>query len=93
MPRLVHKLPKYSLHKPSGQAKVRFNGKTVYLGKFGSPESPQRYAELIAQIPRPEETAVYAEPAPGALLLSGEKIRSGRSPTTMWTRCCPTFLN
>lgn len=44
MPRLVYKPPGYSLHKASGQARVKFNGKTTYLGKFGSPESHQRYA-------------------------------------------------
>src|SRR4051794_22801812 len=73
MPKLVYKLPSYSLHKPSGQAKVRFNGKTTYLGKFGTAESHQRYADFIARIPKPEVTVV-AEPAPGASLLVGEVV-------------------
>jgi hypothetical protein len=47
MPRLVNKLPKYSLHKRSGQAKVRFNGKDTYLGRYGSPESKEAYAEFV----------------------------------------------
>ena len=55
MPRLVNKLPSYSLHKPSGQAKVKHNRKTKYSGEFGSPESHQRYAAFIAQIPKPAE--------------------------------------
>ena len=37
MPKLFNRPPKYSLHKPSGQAKVRYNGKTLYLGKHGTP--------------------------------------------------------
>lgn len=39
--------PKYGLHKPSGQARVTLNGRTIYLGRHGSPESRQRYADLI----------------------------------------------
>lgn len=31
--------PGYCHHRPTGQAYVRFSGKTVYLGPYGSPES------------------------------------------------------
>jgi hypothetical protein len=41
--------PRYTLHKPSGQARVRFGGKSHYLGKFGSPESYERYEALIRE--------------------------------------------
>ena len=41
-PSLVH-------HKPTGQARVRLNGRDFYCGKFGSPESLVRYQELLAQ--------------------------------------------
>ena len=44
------KLPVYRLHKPSGQARVRFCGREIYLGRFDSPESRQRYAELLSKI-------------------------------------------
>src|ERR1035441_7557170 len=47
---LTRKPPKYTSHK-SGQARVWYNGKTHYLGKFGTPESLQRYAEFIATLP------------------------------------------
>lgn len=47
MPRLKHKPPKYRLHKASGQAVVTVNRRTVYLGKFDSPESHELYNELI----------------------------------------------
>ena len=47
MPRLVNRPPKYSLHKPSGQAKVRYGGKDTYLGKYGSPESKEAYARFV----------------------------------------------
>jgi hypothetical protein len=41
------KPPKYSLHKPSGQARVRIDGVDHYLGEHGSPESHRDYANLI----------------------------------------------
>ncbi|QDV73636.1 tyrosine-type recombinase/integrase [Botrimarina mediterranea] len=49
MPRLLHQPPKYWRHKPSGQAVVKVAGRRIYLGKYGSPESHQRYAEQIAR--------------------------------------------
>ena len=48
MPRLSVKAPKYRLHKPSGQAVVTLNGRDVYLGAYGSPESKARYNQLVA---------------------------------------------
>ena len=42
-------IPNYSLHKPSGQARVIISGKHHYLGKFGSPESRNKYAALIGK--------------------------------------------
>ena len=74
MPRLVNRLPKYSLHKPSGQAKVRYGGKDKYLGKYGSPESKEAYARFIASMPKPSNQAIKAEPAPGVVLLVGECV-------------------
>ncbi len=47
MPRKAAKVPAYCLHKASGRAVVRVNGKDHYLGPFGSAESHERYAELI----------------------------------------------
>lgn len=41
--------PGYCLHKPTGQAYVRFNGKLHYLGEYGSEESKERYNRLKAE--------------------------------------------
>ncbi len=41
--------PSYLLHKPTGQARVRIDGKDHYLGLYGSPESRERYEDLIAE--------------------------------------------
>ena len=41
--------PKYVLQKPSGQARVRINGKEIYLGEFNGPESHEEYNRLLAR--------------------------------------------
>jgi integrase len=41
--------PKYALHKPSGQARVRIDGKNHYLGIHNSPESQDRYENLVSK--------------------------------------------
>ena len=50
MPRHNGHVPAYRLHKPSGQARVIINREHIYLGKFGSPESREQYARLIAEL-------------------------------------------
>ena len=37
------------LHTPTGQARVLIDGKTHYLGGYGSPESREQYDDLIAE--------------------------------------------
>ncbi len=41
--------PSYLLHKPTGQARVRIDGVDHYLGEYGSPESRERYENLITE--------------------------------------------
>lgn len=53
------KLPSYRLHKASGQAKVTLAGKDFYLGPFGSSESKQRYATLIAEFEASNRSTVF----------------------------------
>ena len=50
MPRKSNPIPSYLLHKQSGQARVRVQGRDVLLGPFNSPESRQRYAEILTQL-------------------------------------------
>ena len=47
MPRLYHRPPKYSLHKGTKQAPVSLRGERIYLGPYGSPESHEKYQELL----------------------------------------------
>jgi integrase len=44
------RIPAYVHHKPTGQARVRIGGKDFYLGKYGSPESHEKYDELVAEL-------------------------------------------
>ncbi|HXY36378.1 MAG TPA: tyrosine-type recombinase/integrase [Planctomycetaceae bacterium] len=61
-------LPSYRLHKASGQARAIVNGRHYYLGLYGSPESHDRFAELIAecvqQAPPPQASAVMPSSRP-----------------------------
>src|SRR5258708_5757113 len=56
VPKLTRKPPAYTPHKASGQARARFEGRDHYLGPYGSRESREAYARLIAQLARDEPT-------------------------------------
>ena len=43
-------LPKITVHPRSGHARVRYNGREIWLGKNGSEEAQQRYDQLIKEI-------------------------------------------
>jgi integrase len=49
MPRSIS-VPKYSLHKPTGQAYVRVGGKFHYLGRYDSAQSRKEYGRIIAEL-------------------------------------------
>jgi hypothetical protein len=46
---MKNRTPSYCLHKGSGQAVVRIDGKDHYLGKYGTEESLREYDRLIAE--------------------------------------------
>ena len=48
MARSKNASPSYLLHRQSGQARVRIDGKEILLGKFNSPESWEKYHRLVA---------------------------------------------
>ena len=47
MPRLVHRPPKYSLHKSTNQAVVHHQGKKVFLGRMVKKLKPTEIAYEI----------------------------------------------
>lgn len=49
MPRLKNRAPKYALHKASGQAIVRINGRIRYLGPYDSKASRIEYDRLVEE--------------------------------------------
>jgi len=59
----VRKVPSYSFHKPTGQARVRIQGRDRYLGPYGSKESRAEYARIVAEEFRP---GAGGEPLPKA---------------------------
>jgi hypothetical protein len=46
---MAFRTPKYRLHKGSGQALVQINGERIYLGKYGSQESKEKYRRRVAE--------------------------------------------
>ncbi len=49
MPKLTRRVPKYGLHKASGQALVKLGGKAFYLGQDGTKTSRRKYEQLVGQ--------------------------------------------
>ena len=41
--------PTYRLHRGSGQALVQINGRRIYLGKYDSEASKERYRRVVAE--------------------------------------------
>ena len=50
----------------SGQARVKFQCKSHYLGKYGSDESKEAYTEFIARLTKPPEQGTVMVAAAGA---------------------------
>ena len=44
------RVPSLCLHKATGQARATYQGRSVYFGRYGSPEAHRRYAEWILEI-------------------------------------------
>lgn len=49
MPSKPARTPSYRLHRPTGQAVVTLNGRDLYLGKHGTPQSLAEYDRVIAE--------------------------------------------
>ena len=60
-------VPRYTLHKSSGQARVCFGGREIYLGVYGSPESRAEYARIVAEL-QAGSPAEVAPPACGPVV-------------------------
>lgn len=47
--RTTAQIPKYRLRKPTGRGVVRLNGRDLYFGAHDTPESKERYRQVIAK--------------------------------------------
>jgi hypothetical protein len=65
VPTRASQVPKYCLHKPSGQGYVRIRNRVVYCGKFGTPDSLAEYGRLIGALVT-EKATESARSAAGA---------------------------
>ena len=59
------RIPKYRKHKPSKLAVVSLGGRDVYLGKFGTKESHEKYTRLVS-----EYLKHRGEPVPASVYLA-----------------------
>lgn len=70
MPAQALHVPKYGLHKLTGQARVFLHGKDYYLGKYGSEESRQRYQQFVSSWLAASRTQPRVGPLPADLRVS-----------------------
>ena len=56
------RIPKYSLHKPSGRARVIVDGQHIWLGKCNSEESIEKYNRLVAKLATSPSNAAASRP-------------------------------
>lgn len=61
MARPKNPVPKYLHYKPRDLARVRVNGKDIYLGKYNSPESKKEYQRIIAELEAQPAAAVTSK--------------------------------
>jgi integrase len=74
MPRLTRSAPAYKLHKASGQARVRLDGRSVYLGKYGTEESRREYQRVIAEWFSAGRVAPQGRAAPSGVVTITEAV-------------------
>jgi hypothetical protein len=79
MPR-VRQRPSYCLHKPSGRAYTRVNGRMIYLGPWDTEESRGRFAEEL------EAWSLQQNPASRVLTVDDLALRYLRHCQTYYLR-------
>ncbi len=79
MPRPKTTVPAYRHHKATNRAVVYVDRREIYLGVYGSPESRQKYAELVSRLtggdPLESSSRTPASPAPIQRSIAGLCLR------------------
>jgi len=70
--------PKYQLHKARGLAITRIDGRTIYLGKYDTPASYQKFAQVLSDWQLTGSTVTKDQLPVKNLLLA---YHSAREPT------------
>lgn len=65
MPKISHRLPVIREHKSSGRARIRMDGKTYWLGEYGSMEAQAEYNRVISFPLRTGYPALPSTRSPG----------------------------
>lgn len=75
--------PQMRPHRASGQERVRWKGKDIYLGPIGSPESRRRYAELLIELAGAEaaQSASTAAAAGPTIAVAVARWLAEKAPT------------
>ena len=87
------KLPSYLLHKPTGQARCRIDGRDHYLGDYGSDQSRIKYGNLIAKLAGGQVIDPIARVKSGSThTKSGSTASMEVDPGPSVGELCQTFL-
>src|SRR4051812_42075222 len=87
MPRPKSLKPGYTLHKPSGRAYVRIDGKCIYLGTHGTQASRDEYDRVIGEwIARGRQTAAPPDEFAVAATPVAELVNASRKHAADYSR-------
>lgn len=75
LPALVH-------HKPTGQARVRINGRDIYCGRYGTPEANEKYRHVLADYLAQRST--YPPPGDAASAPAGPSLSINELIVAYW---------
>jgi integrase len=87
MPKLSSSVPRCRLHKGTGQAAVRLEGRDIYLGKHGSAASKEAYKRFVAEwsehgrLPEAQHVATIAEVVVAYIEFANGYYRKDGEPT------------
>ena len=87
MPRTRKRIPTAKLHRPSGQARLRIDGREIYLGRWESQQARQRYDEIIqAYLANGRRLPLEPRPVSSELTVTELWVRYWKEHVTVYYR-------